>query len=163
MNHFLSIIKTNIYKPCGFKVTDLTIEKESKEYNACQFHLNNLKVISRSSKITPKKVGQFVTFWKRTPQGPIAPFDIHDDFDFYIINVMADDKLGQFVFPKSILIKKGIISTEIREGKRGFRVYPIWDVAISKQAIRTQKWQLENFYELNDTLDLKRVKSLYQS
>ena len=78
-------------------------------------------------------------------------------------------KLGT-AFWTIVLFKKPVrtwqsswFSFEIREGKRGFRVYPIWDITISKQAISTQKWQLEYFYELNDTLDLKRVKSLYQN
>lgn len=69
--------------------------------------------------------------------------------------------MGQFVFPKSVLIKKGIISTNQREGKRAFRVYPSWDIQKSKQAERTQKWQLEYFYPVNDSIDFDRVKELY--
>ncbi|EDM43021.1 hypothetical protein SCB49_12389 [unidentified eubacterium SCB49] len=163
MDKLLSTIKTNIYDPCGFKITGFSTEKESTEYHACQFKLDDLQIISRSSKITPKKVGQFVTFWKRNENGPIAPFDATDIIDFFIINVTANDKLGQFVFPKSILIKKGILSTATKEGKRGFRVYPAWDIATSKQAIRTQKWQLEYFYELNEQIVFDKIKTFYHT
>lgn len=34
-------------------------ELEGTAYDTCQFELNRIKIISRSSKITPKKVGQF--------------------------------------------------------------------------------------------------------
>jgi hypothetical protein len=76
--------------------------------------------------------------------------------------VRTEKKFGQFVFPKSVLIKKGIISTRKKEGKRAFRVYPNWDVAKNKQAERTQKWQLDYFYEINATTDLQKVTGLYK-
>ena len=142
MNTYLANIKMNIYDKYGIDISDFKQEAESKEYDACQFKLNGFRIISRTSKITPKKIGQFVTFWKRNTNGPIAPFHESDPFDFYIINIASENKLGQFVFPKAVLLKKGIISTDNKEGKRGFRVYPIWDTVISKQALLTQKWQL---------------------
>ncbi len=130
---------------------------------ACQFELNGKKVISRNAKITPKKVGQFVTFWKRSKIGPIEPFNENDPISYYIVNVVRKDELGQFVFPKSILITKGIITTKKKEGKRGFRVYPIWDIVKNRQAERTQKWQLEYFYKVSSSTDLKRVSLLYHA
>ena len=54
-------------------------------------------------------------------------------------------KKGVFKFSKEVLIKHGIVSTEKKDGKRGFRVYPIWDKTTSKQAIKAQIWQLEYF------------------
>jgi hypothetical protein len=104
-----------------------------------------------------------VTFWKRDGNGPIEPFSDNDYIDFFVVTVRTDTKLGQFVFPKTTLIEKGIISTEKKEGKRAFRVYPNWDVAKNKQAERTQKWQLNYFYEINNSIDLERVKKLYQT
>ncbi len=163
MDHTLLSIKAKVYNFCGFKISEFIADQESKEYDACQFQLNGLHIISRSSKITPKKTGQFVTFWKRNENGPITPFDDTDTIDFFIVNVKFEDKLGQFVFPRSILIKKGILTTDKKEGKRGFRVYSHWDVATSNQAIQTQKWQLAYFYTLNTTLDIKLVKGLYLS
>ena len=84
-----------------------------------------------------------------------------DQFDFYVINTKTENQFGQFVFPKSELINRGIITTERKDGKRGFRVYPKWDKAQSKQAEKTQKWQLNYFYEISETTDLEKVNKLY--
>lgn len=163
MDYDLNQINTEVYVKCALIISDFQHETESTEYGACRFELNGRKVISRSAKITPKKIGQFVTFWKRNGKGTIEPLDENDPIDFYTIGVRAGNKFGQFVFPKSVLIKKGIISTNRKEGKRGFRVYPNWDIVKSKQAERTQKWQLDSFYEINASIDLEKVAKLYQT
>lgn len=141
-------IPPEVYNPSNLAISKLQIDAESKEYDACRYQLNGFKIISRTAKRTPKKVGQFVTFWKRNAAGPIEPFEENDEFDFFVVNVHCEEKSGQFVFPKSILIQKGIISTDKKEGKRAFRVYPSWDVVESKQATQSQKWQLEYFEEI---------------
>ncbi len=163
MDNNLIQLKTEIYKRSNLKISDFWPETESKEYSACRFEVNGKKIISRNGKIMPKKVGQFVTFWKRNGNGPIKPFHVNDQIDFYIVNVQAENKFGQFVFPKSILIKKGIISTDKKEGKRAFRVYPKWEIAKNKQAERTQKWQLEYFYEINASTDYERIAKWYEN
>ena len=150
-----------IYNPLNLLISNLQIEVESKDYDACRFTLNGLNIISRTAKITPKKLGQFVTFWKRSGNGPIEPFEETDDFDFFVVNIRFEEKFGQFVFPKAVLIKKGIISTKNKEGKRAFRVYPSWDVVESKQAMQSQKWQLEYFEEI-DNSDSEQALKLYQ-
>lgn len=118
---------------------------EAKEYLGCSYSLNGFKIIERTAKTTPKKIGQFVTCWKRNSNGITEPYKDSDEFDFFYIKTIAKEKLGVFKFPKEILIKHGILSTEKKEGKRGFRVYSIWDLHTSKQAIRTQQWQLKYF------------------
>ncbi|WP_345725264.1 MepB family protein [Sinomicrobium weinanense] len=163
MNSELAEIKNMIYDKCSLQISDFKTETESKEYEACQFELNGLIVICRNAKTTPKKTGQFVTFWKRNAKGPIEPFHETDPIDFYVVNVQTTNQQGQFVFPKSVLIKKGIISTDKKEGKRAFRVYPSWDVTNNKQAEQAQKWQLNYFYEINNATDLKRVIELYKN
>lgn len=163
MDIHLKKIKTEVYDQCFFNISDYLLESEGKEYEACQFKLNGSYILCRNAKITPKKAGQFVTFWKRTSNGPIAPFNETDKIDFYIVNVRTENRFGQFVFPKPELIKRGIVSTSQREGKRAFRVYLPWEVVKSKQAAQTQKWQSEFFFELNNSLDLNRVKKLYKT
>ncbi|MBY5958169.1 MepB family protein [Membranicola marinus] len=130
MDKNLYQIKTEIYDKCSLEISDF--KTESKEYNACRIELNGLHVLSRNAKITPNKVGQFVTFWKRNGSGPIEPFNEKDRVDFFAVNVRTENEFGQFVFPKSVLIKRGILSTEKKEGKRAFRVYPNWDTVKSK-------------------------------
>ncbi|MDW3194291.1 MAG: MepB family protein [Cytophagales bacterium] len=162
MDKNLNFIKTEIYDKCSFEISDFKTETESKEYNACRFKLNGLYILSRNAKITPKKTGQFVTCWKRNKNGITEPYNENDPIDYYAINVKTEKEFGQFVFPKSELIKKGIISTKNKEGKRGFRVYPIWDIVKNKQAERTQKWQLNYFYQISSSIDLQKVNELYK-
>jgi len=126
-------------------ITNYKVNTESNQYNACSYTIDGLNIIERTAKITPKKIGQFVTCWKRNFDGITEPHKDSDDFDFFYINVINEEKKGVFKFPKKALIKHGIISTEKKDGKRGFRVYPIWDNPTSKQGLKTQGWQLNYF------------------
>ncbi len=135
------------YNKFGLNITNFITEPEGKQYNACQFKIDGRLVICRTAKVTPKKEGQFVTFWKRDTMGKIQPFSEKDDFYFYFVNVKKKNRSGHFFFPKTILIAKGIVSTLKKKGKLGFRVYPIWDKPTNKQAEKTQQWQLLYFFE----------------
>ena len=163
MNNNLEQIKTAVLDKCFLSISNFEFESESTVYDACRFELNGLKIISRNAKITPKKSGQFVTFWKRTENNPIEPFEETDPIDFYLVTIRTETDLGFFVFPKSLLIKKGIISTKNKEGKRAFRVYPPWTEANNAQAIRTQKWQQAYFIPISDSIDIVRVKRLFDT
>jgi hypothetical protein len=163
MNSILNQIKSEVYDKCTFEISEFKSELESKEYDACRYKLNGSNIINRSAKITPKKNGQFVTFWKRNENEPIAPFDENDNCDFFVVNVINENRFGQFVFPKKKLILKGIISTQKKEGKRAFRVYSKWDIPNNKTAEKTQKWQLDYFYEINKSTDFKKVVELYKT
>jgi len=156
-------LKQLLFDKCGFVLRNPFPEKESVDYNAHQFQLNNLNVVFRTAKITPTKIGQFVTLWKRIGSGSIQPFTFSDAVDLFVVNVKTDNCLGQFVFPKSVLLQKGVLTSESKEGKRAIRVYPLWDKTTNKQAQVTQKWQLEYFLNIpfDDSLDISRAKSLY--
>lgn len=149
-----------IYDSCGLQVKGFGLETESRDYHACRFMLGDRSILYRKAKITPKKTGQFVTCWKRGQGGPIEPYHAKDSLDFLIIEVQRGEKLGQFVFPKSGLIRRGIVSTDTKEGKRGFRVYPIWDDPQSKQARQTQRWQLTCFVEFGNGGEGKHLRKL---
>lgn len=142
-----------------FKISQPTVELESTEYGACRFLLNNSNVLFRTAKITPTKMGQFVTLWKRINQGPIQPFENTDFIDLFIITAAKENQFGLFIFPKSVLITKEIVSDK-KEGKRAIRVYPPWDITTSKQAQKTQKWQLDYFVEIpqNQIIDWDQTK-----
>ncbi|WP_298518574.1 MepB family protein [uncultured Kordia sp.] len=154
-------IKESLYDSCNFHFSNFCSEEESTAYEACSFQLETYHIISRTAKITPKKIGQFVTVWKRNVEGITAPFHETDTFDFIVINVQKEQQFGQFVFPKSILIQKQIVATELKDGKRGIRVYPSWDKPTSKQAIKTQAWQLRYFLMLNTAETVLKTKLLY--
>ena len=155
--------KELIYDNCDYECSFPTPEKESAEYGAYDLKINNLSTKFRVAKITPTKIGQFVTLWKRIGKGPIQPFDFTDPIDLFIISTRKDNHFGQFVFPKSVLCEQGILSTNNKEGKRAIRVYPPWDIATNKTAQKTQKWQLEYFLEIpcDKPTDTERVKTLY--
>ncbi len=146
----ISEIEKLIFEINGFTITNLAIDKECSEYFGYNFQLGNQHIKFRKAKLTPKKIGQFVTLWKRNLNGQTAPYGMDDDFDFHIIMAKNTHQSGFFVFPKEILARMGILTTHHREGKRGFRVYPKWDFPLSSQGVRTKKWQEEYFIDLND-------------
>ena len=158
----LKLVKELVYDKCGFDLTNLKKNLESKEYGACTFELNGKSIQQRFSKITPTKSGQFVTIWKRNDNGITEPFDNSDEFDFIIITARDKEHFGQFIFPKSVLADNGIITHNGKEGKRGIRVYPPWDIATNKQAIKTQSWQTKYFLPITEapSMDPKLVKKL---
>ncbi|MGK0388028.1 MAG: hypothetical protein ACI94Y_000756 [Maribacter sp.] len=79
-------------------------------------------------------------------------FNETDLIDLYVIHVIKDHRIGQFILPKSVLIKNGIISSSKKDEKRDFRVYPSWDIPNNKQAEKTQKWQRKYFIEFDKKL-----------
>jgi hypothetical protein len=117
----LRVVKELVYDKCGFVLTNLKLNSESVEYGACSFRLDGQRIEHRVSKITPTKTGQFVTIWKRNINGITEPFDILDDIDFVVITSKSEANIGQFIFPKSVLADKGIISQNGKGGKRGIR------------------------------------------
>ena len=143
-------MKSLVYNPCGLICSQPVKEPESTEYGAHTFILNDFSIRFRVAKITPTKIGQFVTLWKRIGNGPIQPYDISDPVDFFIISTRKDSNFGQFVFPKSVLSEQGVLSIYGQGGKRGIRVYPPWDQTLNRQAQNTQKWQIKYFIELSN-------------
>ncbi len=141
-------IQKNIEDVIGLKCKNFKLEVESLEYRAATFQINDIRIIFRVAKTTPTKIGQFVTFWKRINNSPIMPFDTLDPFNFLMVYVYGKNNFGLFIFPKSVLVSKGVISQNGKGGKRAIRVYPPWDITHSKQAQTTQMWQLRYFIEL---------------
>ena len=159
----LKIVKELVYDKCGFDVANLIQNFESSAYSACSFVLDGKVIQQRISKITPTKTGQFVTIWKRNKDGETEPFDISDTIDFVVITARSGHNFGQFIFPKEVLADKGIITQSGKEGKRGIRVYPPWDIVTSKQAAKTQSWQTNYFLPIkkDNSTDIDLAKKLF--
>ena len=155
--------RESAYKPSGLTIENFLIEPESKEYGACVFEMNNLCIKFRVAKKTPIKTGQFVTLWKREGVGSILPHDIEDPIDLFVIGVCNSDNFGQFVFPKTVLSDRGIVSKERRGGKRAMRIYAPWDFPVSPQAKKAQAWQLQYFFgiPLDKGVDIGRIRELF--
>lgn len=160
----LTAIMKNIVEPAGLKITSpVECETESSEYGACRFGLNGFNIAFRVAKITPKKLGQFVTLWKRpTPSRPIIPLDISDNIDFIIICVRDGESHGQFIFSSKVLINQKIMSHHGQGGKLAFRVYPSWVKLESKAAIKTQQWQLQHFFLTSQKEGIGHFRNLFQ-
>ena len=158
----LQLAEKLVYNKCGFQLQNFVWNPESTNYGACSFELNNYKIQLRVANITPTKIGQFVAIWKRNNQGITAPFDVADSLDFLIISVRDSEKCGQFIFPKSFLVSKVIVSKNEKGGKRGIRVYAPWDKPLNKTAKQTQDWQTNYFIYIKeeDRVDIELVKRI---
>ncbi|MFI7355310.1 MepB family protein [Streptomyces avidinii] len=159
----LAAAKALVYDPCGFTCSQPVPEAESAEYAAHAFTLDGRSVRFRAARTTPTKVGQFVTVWKRSPGGPIQPFDAADPVDLFVIGTRDGDHAGQFVLPMEALRRHGVVSTDGCGGKRAFRVYPPWVTTTNRQAGSAQAWQLDHFLHLpqDGPVDLDRARELY--
>ncbi|MFE2474101.1 MepB family protein [Streptomyces mirabilis] len=155
--------KVLVYDRCGFACSQPVPEAESAEYAAYEFTLDGLAVRFRAAKTTPIKAGQFVTVWKRSPAGPIQPFDATDPVDLFVISTRDDHHFGQFVFPMDALRQHGVASANGSGGKRAFRVYPPWVSPANRQASSAQAWQLGFFLHLQQDgpINLARAQELY--
>lgn len=149
MNSTLSLLAAHIFNEQGLKTTDFRIDPLAKAYEAADFKLENKNVKFRKAKLTPKKNGQFVTLWKRNTVGISIPYNTKDEFDCSLIVTADKQHLGFFLFPKQVLAEHAFISSPLKEGKRGFRIYPEWVIPESRQAEKTKKWQVDYFINMN--------------
>ncbi len=85
---------------------------------------------------------------------------MEDCIDFFLISVRSGEHFGQFVFPKLVLLTQNILSKDEKGGKRAMRVYPPWDKVESKQAEKTQNWQLKYFFQIPIDGNVLRVQEL---
>jgi hypothetical protein len=155
----LKLVNELLFSKLNFELKNIEQEKESSTYAACTFDLNGFKILYREAKITPTKIGLFVTIWKRNNDVVTKPFDVKDDIDFVIISCRVGNNFGLFVFPKKVLGEKKIFTQNSIGGKRGIRVYPPWSKTENKQAKQTQAWQVEYFLEMNDNIDVEKAKN----
>lgn len=189
----VKLVESAIYTPSKLVITNLKEETQNSEYAAGSFTLSSEIIKARVdgstyfsntarfrvAKITPTKIGQFVTFWQKGSDGINQPYDYDEAPDLLIISVFKDynvegdsrreeikinnSSFGQFVFPKAILLNKGILKSSSAQGKMGMRVYPSWDTPTSNSAIKTQQWQLNYFFAMSDisSLPIDKILALY--
>lgn len=162
----LEIVKNaqdNMYAKCGLKIKSFSPESESSEYYAHSFTLENNKNLFRIAKKTPKKPGWFVTIWKRGIDNIITPYDVSNEINFVVVAISDNNNIGEFIFPKNILVQKNIFSQNGKGGKLATRVYTPWDKTTSAQAAKTQKWQNQFFVDLRSpsSESVLKINNLY--
>ncbi|QGG52086.1 MepB family protein [Lysinibacillus pakistanensis] len=167
MNEFnktLTFVNELLYEPNHLTIKNIREESQNSDYGAGVFQLNSKSVRFRVAKITPNKVGQFVSFWEKDEANKNQAFSYDNATDLLVINTFNNTgDFGQFVFPKEVLLKQNILKTANTKGKMAIRVYPSWDTPSSKQAIATKKWQSPYFVKMEATtrLSIHELLKLY--
>ena len=167
MNEFyeaLAYVNKVIYEPNHLSVKRVQEEKQNSKYGAGTFNLSSKKVRFRVAKSTPIKIGQFVAFWEKDKMKTNQPFSYDKSPDLLVVTTFEiNNKFGQFIFPKEILLNHHILQSHSTEGKMAIRVYPSWDEPTSKQAIKTQKWQLPYFVDMSElnSKTITKIMTLY--
>ena len=159
----LALVVRGFFAPLGLEAASVGPEPDNVEYGAALVQTTSQGagrpgplVRVRQGKITPTKVGLFVTHWRRTDDGTTGPYDHQDTADALLVTATepadqttgAHPAQGVFVLDRETLLARGILTRAGAAGKRGFRVYPPWSRTAPGQATRTQRWQLERFVEL---------------
>ena len=155
---FIESIVSNLHHS---EITNVMTEDHNKDYEGMLFQIKNHNYRSRLAKATPKKRGYFVVFWGKDENNKNQPYSFSDSPDKVIISIIDNTLKGQFIFPKSTLLEKGILSSETTKGKMAIRVYPSWEKELNKTAAQTQKWQQDYFIDLTDNLNRERLEDLY--
>ncbi|GIN74250.1 mep operon protein MepB [Bacillus sp. J14TS2] len=167
MNDFLTAltyINKMIYKPNHLTVKAVQEEKQNAKYGAGTFQLSSKTVRFRVANVTPTKVGQFVAFWEKDEDNKNQPYSYDEAPDLLVITTFKNEhEFGQFIFPKEILLKQNILRSASTKGKMAIRVYPSWDSPSSKQAMKTQNWQLPYFVDMcnSNKLPSEKIIELY--
>lgn len=134
----LTYVNRIFYEPNHLSLNAVQEEAQNSDYGAGIFQLNAKSIRFRVAKITPTKIGQFVAFWEKDEDNKNQAFSYEKATDLLVINTFTcTNNFGQFVFPKE---------------------------PTSKQAIETQKWQLEYFVGTNNIrsdLPIKELLKLY--
>ncbi|MGL1888919.1 MAG: MepB family protein [Reichenbachiella sp.] len=182
--------------PAGYKITkniELGAVPESSKYEALVVGLNDKVIFSRKGKVTPDRPGAFLAVWGRPSLQTVngnKPVPLkYNELDYLFVQVqehsnitttttttttnesMGRLKTGMFIFPISLLIEKGIVSSAKHKGKTGFRVFPPWSQdrggvgtkVFSSSGKKTQKWQQPYFLEIdeNGLIDQSGLKEIF--
>lgn len=89
------------------------------------------------------------------------PYPYVESPDKIIISIIDNKHIGQFIFPKEILLEKNILSSSNTKGKMGIRVYPTWEKDLNNSATKTQKWQSKYFLNLTEDIDVAKIRERY--
>ena len=180
------LLLSKAFFPAGYEITkslELDEIPESAKYEGLVFSINDKSIVFRKGNVTSDRPGAFLAIWKRPSSNkenkpiPLQPVDL--DYLFVqveehsnITNIdksINNPKSGMFIFPVSLLVKKGIVSSETSKGKTGFRVFPPWSQdrgiagtqVFSESGKKTQRWQLPYFVEINDgSIDSQQLNKI---
>ena len=164
-----------MFVPAGYQITkkvELDPIPESSKYEALNFSINDMSIVYRKGKVTSDRPGAFLAVWKRPTSEDVngnKPIPLRSsELDYLFIQVESHStileeleprsKCGMFIFPVSLLIEKGIVSSLKSKGKTGFRVFPPWSEdrgivgtkVFSESGKKTKRWQIPFFLEIDE-------------
>ena len=171
----LESLLVKMFVPSGYQITkkvELDPIPESSKYEALNFSINDMSIVYRKGKVTSDRPGAFLAVWKRanSENGNVnKPIPLtSSELDYLFIQVESHSnileelepkrKYGMFIFPVSLLIEKGIVSSSKSKGKTGFRIFPPWSEdrgiagtkVFSESGKKTQRWQIPFFLEIDE-------------
>lgn len=161
MKFSLELTRNIVANIGGAQIKNLKEEPDNQKYEGIRFTIDHYTYRSRLAKRTPKKQGYFVVFWEKDSNGKNQPYLYDNSPDKIIISMIDHQRKGQFIFPKSVLLEKGILKNTNAKGKMAIRVYPSWETNLNKAAHHTQRWQQQYFLEVSTNMDIEKVKELY--
>jgi hypothetical protein len=157
----LILVKNIIRNNFAVLIDNIVEEEQNLEYEGFSFSIKKKRFRSRKAKKTLKKKGYFVAFWEKDSNNVNKPYDEETSPEKLVINIIDNDKIGQFIFPKKILVDKKILTSVDSKGKMAIRIYPSWCDNLNYNAVSTQKWQLDYFIDLSDQYDQLNLEKLY--
>ncbi|MDI9896769.1 MepB family protein [Rhodococcus sp. IEGM 1381] len=122
-------------------------DETNAEYCGLVAQLHGERWRVRTARVTPRKPGLFLAFWRRGADGTTEPFRSTDQ-DGLLVLIDTDGHRAGFRFTAEQLDRLGITASPAHLGKRGFRVYPTWCTGLNPQARRTQQQHAEAFFEV---------------
>lgn len=171
----LESLLVKMFVPAGYQITkkvELDPIPESSKYEALNFSINDMSIVYRKGKVTSDRPGAFLAVWKRPTSEDVngnKPIPLRSsELDYLFIQVERHStileelepksKCGMFIFPVSLLIEKGIVSSLKSKGKTGFRVFPPWSEdrgivgtkVFSESGKKTKRWQIPFFLEIDE-------------
>lgn len=136
-------------------------EEQNSDYEGSILQINNYVYRTRLAKLTPKKKGYFVAMWEKDTTGTNQAYSYEESPEKLIVSIIDGKKCGQFIFPKNVLLKYGILKSTKQKGKMAIRVYPSWITGLNATAKKTQAWQIVYFIDLSEGFEVEKLKEMY--
>ncbi|MFS0788921.1 MepB family protein [Shouchella sp. 1P09AA] len=123
MHSFIEVfshLNKTIYNSMGIVTHQSHEEEQNASYGAGLFSISSTIIRFRIAKKTPKKQRQFVAIWEKAKWENNKPYSYGGAPHFLIVTVFnTSNEVGQFIFPKDVLLEKRILESENTKLKWG--------------------------------------------
>lgn len=117
--------------------------------------------VAKSSSGSPKSRQPRSASSSPCGNGPVQAAKLHR---WVVVHVSSEGQCGQFIFDRETLLSRGVFAINGRGGKRALRVYPPWSQPAARQAVQSQKWQIECFVAMTpwEPASILRIRDLFR-